>query len=169
MDTLLRDLRHAGRALLKTPGVTLTVVATLALGLGLVAAVFSILNLMVFQADAVRAPEQLYAVLRQPPAQGEPAPFTSAQHEALLRETDLFAEAIAIGPTIDRWIEGQRMEGPFVSGNFFRMLGVSAARGRIFTPGDDVAGNRVLVLSHLAWTRYFASDPGMIRPLTCSA
>ncbi|MCC6202986.1 MAG: ABC transporter permease [Gammaproteobacteria bacterium] len=162
MDTLLRDLRHACRALVKTPGVTLTVVTTLALGLGLVAAVFSILNLMVFQADAVRAPEELYAVLRQQPAQGEPEPFTHAQHEALLRETDLFADASAIGPTIDRWVEGQRMEGPFVSGNFFRMLGVSAARGRVFTPADDLAGNRVLVLSQLAWKRYFASDPGII-------
>ena len=55
------------------------------------------------------------------------------------------------------------MEGPLVTGNFFHVLGVSAARGRTLTPSDDEPGGRpVIVLSHRAWSRHFASDPGVL-------
>ena len=55
------------------------------------------------------------------------------------------------------------MEGPLVTGNFFHVLGVSAARGRTLTPSDDEPGGRpAIVLSHRAWSRHFASDPGVL-------
>ena len=55
------------------------------------------------------------------------------------------------------------MEGSLVTGNFFHVLGVSAARGRTLTPSDDEPGGPpVIVLSHRAWSRHFASDPGVL-------
>ena len=59
------------------------------------------------------------------------------------------------------------MEGALVTGNFFRVLGVSAARGRTLTPADDeIGGGPAIVLSHRAWSRHFASDPGVLgRPV----
>ena len=75
----------------------------------------------------------------------------------------MFSDAFALGPEVDRWIDGQRMEGALVTGNFFHVLGASAARGRTLTPSDDVPGERTaIVFSHRAWSRYFASDPGVL-------
>jgi hypothetical protein len=60
---------------------------------------------------------------------------------------------------MDRWPE----DGGLVTGNFFHVLGAGAARGRTLTPSDDEPGGfHVLVLSHRAWSRSFASDPGVV-------
>jgi hypothetical protein len=55
------------------------------------------------------------------------------------------------------------MEGSLVAGNFFHVLGVSAARGRALMPSDDEPGRHAIVLSHRAWARYFES--GRIDPV----
>ena len=163
LDGIVRDLRYAFRSFRRAPLVAVTIVTTVGLGLGLVAAVFTLLNAFVFRADEVRNPHELFAVKRQPSAAAEPRSFTRPQFEALVRETGVFSDAFAMGPEVDRWIDGQRMEGGLVTGNFFQVLGVSAARGRTITPSDDEPGGReVIVLSHRAWARYFASDPGVV-------
>jgi predicted permease len=163
LDSAVRDVLYAFRSFRRAPLAALTIVTTVALGLGLVAAVFTILNAVIFRADEVRDPHELFAVTRQRSANAEPAGFTRRQYEALVGETGVFAGAFAMGPEIDRWIDGQRMEGGLVTGNFFQVLGVSAARGRTLTPADDEpGGGHAIVLSHRAWSRYFASDPGVL-------
>jgi predicted permease len=143
--------------------VALTTVTTVALGLGLVAVVFTFLNAVIFRVDEVRNPHELFAVERQRSANAEPERFTRPQYDALVRETGVFSEAFAVGPDIDRSIDGRKMQGSLVTGNFFRVLGVSAARGRTLTPSDDELGGRqVIVLSHRGWSRHFASDPGVL-------
>ena len=84
--------------------------------------------------DEVRNPHELFAVERQRSANAEPERFTRPQYDALVRETGVFSDAFAMGPDIDRRIDGRRMEGSLVTGNFFHVLGVSAARGRTLTP-----------------------------------
>jgi predicted permease len=163
VDGVLRDVRYTFRSFRRAPLVALTIVTTVGLGLGLVTAVFTILNSYIFRADEVRKPFELFAVERQRSANAEPEGFTRATYEALVRETDVFSDAFAQTSDIDSWIEGRRMEGPLVTGNFFQVLGVSAARGRTLTPADDEPGGRpVIVLSHRAWSRHFASDPGVL-------
>ncbi len=162
-DAVLRDVAYACRSLRNAPLVAVTIVTTIGLGLGLVAVVFTIFNAAIFRADDVRNPHELFAVTRPTSADPRPRRFTRAEYEALLRETDVFVDAFALGPEVDRIIDGQRMEGQLVSGNFFQVLGASAARGRTLTPADDEAGNdHVIVLSDRAWARYFASDPGVL-------
>src|SRR5690606_38186538 len=146
----------------RAPLVAVTIVATVGLGLGLVAAVFTILNAVVFQPDDVQRPHEPVEIVRQPSAGAEPRPFTRADYEALLRETDAFSDAFALGGETDAFIEGQRMQGSFVTGNFFQALGVSAARGRTLTPADEAGRERAIVLSHHAWSRYIGSDPGVL-------
>jgi len=163
LDNVMRDVRFTLRSFRRTPLVALTIVTTVGLGLGLVAAVFTILNAVIFRVDEVRNPHELFAVERQRSANAEPEGFTQPQYEALVRETDVFSNAFAQTPDLDSWIDGRRMEGPLVTGNFFHVLGASAARGRTLTPSDDEPGGRpVIVLSHRAWSRHFASDPGML-------
>ena len=163
LDSVVRDVRYACRSFRRTPLVALTIVTTVGLGLGLVAVVFTFLNEFIFRVDEVRNPHELFAIERQRSANAKPESFTRPQYEALVRETGVFSDAFARTPDIDSWIEGRRMEGPLVTGNFFHVLGVSAARGRTLTPADDEPGGRpAIVLSHRAWSRHFASDPGVL-------
>ncbi|HVJ29268.1 MAG TPA: ABC transporter permease [Gammaproteobacteria bacterium] len=162
VDNVLRDLRYASRSFSRTPLVALTIVTTVGLGLGLVAVAFTILNAYLFLADDVRNPYELFAVQHQASANAAPQGFTHLEYEALVRETAIFSEAFASTPA-DAYIDGSRQEGVLVTGNFFGVLGVSAARGRALTPEDDAPGApAVLVISHRAWSQVFASDPGIV-------
>jgi predicted permease len=163
LDNVLRDVRYAWRLLRRTPVAALTIVMTVGLGLGLVAVVFTILNAFVFRADEVRNPDELFAVGRQRSANAEPETFTQPQYEAFVRETGVFSDAFATTPQVQAWIEGLRQEGYLVTGNYFHVLGVGAARGRTLTPLDDEPGRPpVLVLSHRAWSQHYASDPSVL-------
>ena len=167
LESLVRDIRFTLRSFRRTPLVALTIVTTVALGLGLVAVVFTILNAFVFRADEVRNPHELFAVERQRSANAPPENFTRAQYETLVRETDVFSDAFASTGADEAWIEGHRREGPLVTGNYFHVLGVSAMRGRTLSPSDDQPGALpVIVLSHRAWSLHFAGDPAVLnRPV----
>jgi predicted permease len=163
LDGVVRDVRYACRSFRRAPVVSVTIVTTVGLGLGLVAVVFTILNAFIFRVDEVRNPHELFAVERQRPANVEPERFTRAQHDALVRETGVFSDTFARTPDIDAWVEGRRMEGPLVTANFFRLLGASAVLGRALTPSDDQPGaTPAIVLSHRAWSRHFAGDPAVL-------
>jgi predicted permease len=74
----------------------------------------------------------------------------------------VFSGAFATGPDVDTRIDGRRMEGSLVTGNFFQVLGVSAARGRTLTPSDDELRHQAIVLSHRGWMQHFAGDAGVL-------
>jgi predicted permease len=162
-DDLIRDVRSALRAFERAPLVALTIVATVALGLGLVAAVFTLLNALVFRVDAVPDVHEMYAVER-PQDVGEPAALTRDRFDALGRETSFFSGLYAQVADVDSLVDGQLMYGTFVTGNVFQVLRVSAAMGRTLTPADDEpsAGQPVMVLSHRGWDRLFARDPAVL-------
>jgi putative ABC transport system permease protein len=134
-----------------------------ALGLGLVAAVFTVLNALVFRVDAVPDVHEIFAVER-PQAAGEPARFTRDKFDALRRETNFFSGVYAQVDEVDSRWEGRLTDGTFVTGNFFQVLRVSAAMGRVLTPADDApfAEQPVMVLSHRGWDRLFARDPTVV-------
>ncbi len=162
-DGVVRDVRYAFRSFRRAPLAALTIVATVGLGLGLVAVVFTILNAYLFRVDEVRNPHELFAVERQQSANAEPETFTRPEYDTLVRETDVFSEAFATTSDVPAWIEGIRREGRLVTGNFFRLLGAGAARGRTLTPSDDEPGRPpVIVLSHRSWSQHYASDSGVL-------
>ncbi len=163
LDGLMRDARYACRTLARAPLTALTIVVTVGLGLGLVAAVYTILNAIVFRVDEVRSPHELFGVERQQSAIAQPEMFTREEYDALLRETGVFADAFASTADVVAWIEGVRREGRIVTGNFFSVLGVSATLGRGFNPSDDEPGRPpVIVLSHRAWLQHYDRDSGVI-------
>ena len=169
LDGLMRDARYACRTLARAPLAALTIVVTVGLGLGLVAAVYTILNAIVFRVDEVRSPHELFGVERQQSAIAQPEMFTREEYDALLRETDVFADAFASTADVVAWIEGVRREGRIVTGNFFSVLGASAALGRGFNPSDDEPGRPpVIVLSHRAWLQHYDRDQGVIGSSTGS-
>ena len=163
IDSALRDLHYAIRTSLRTPAVTITIVATIALGLGLSTAVFTIFNALVFRPDAIRDPDSLYSFTWS--TRGQPRHrFTLREYDAFRRENAAFADVAARNFDLTTRIEGHAAEGQLVSGNYFQVLGVSAMSGRTLQPDDAVAtgGEAVVVLSYRAWQRIFASDPSIV-------
>ena len=165
VDDLTRDIRYAFRTFRRAPLTALTIVATVALGLGLITVVFTIYNISFLRVDAVRNPGELFAVER-PTAPGADAwlPFTRAEYDAIRRETAVFTDAFAMLRAVRTRIEGRPVTAALVTGNFFPVLGVRAALGRALTPDDDQrsVGRPVIVLSHRGWNKLFASDPMVI-------
>jgi predicted permease len=142
----------------------LTIVSTVALGLGLVTVAFTMLNALLFRVDAVPDVHEMFGVVRPETPDGGKQRFTREQFDALRRETDVFTDAYAEVSQVDSRVDGRLMFGTFVTGNFFQVVRASAAMGRVLTPADDEpsGGHAVMVLSHRGWDRLFARDPAVL-------
>jgi predicted permease len=165
VDASMRDVSYALRTFRRAPGIALTIVATVALGLGLVAVVFTIFSAFVFRTDAVQDPDSLFAIERpQSPGSSGRARFTRPEYERLREETGVFSDVCGQLMDITSRIDGRMMEGQLVTGNFFQVLGVSATRGRTLMPEDEApsGGRPVMVISHTGWSRLFARDPNIV-------
>ena len=158
----MRDVASALRALRKAPLASLTIVLTIALGLGMVAAVFTLLTGFGFRVDEVPNVHEFYGAERPRTADGDLVRLTLPVYEALRRETNVFTDVFAMVPETDSRVGGRTMGGNLVTGNFFQVLGVGAARGRVLTPEDDEKRNPVVVLSDRGWTSHFDRDPNII-------
>lgn len=164
IDDTIRDILYALRTFRRAPVVACTIVSTVALGLGLVAVAFTMLNAMLFRTDAVPDVHEMFAVGRPPTGDGDRQRFTRAQFEALRRETAVFADVYAQVSDVSSRLDGRLIFGTFVTGNFFQVVRVGATIGRALTPADDdpLAEQPVVVLSHRGWERLFARDPAIL-------
>jgi predicted permease len=165
LDALARDILYAFRTFRRAPLTALTIVATVALGLGLITVVFTIYNIAFLRVDAVRSPHELFAVERPAvPGTDERLPFTPSDYEAIRRETSVFTDTFAMMRAVRTRSEGRPLTGALVTGNFFQVLGARPALGRLLTPDDDerAAGRPVIVLSHRGWNKLFADDPMVV-------
>jgi predicted permease len=164
IDNTVRDIFFALRTFKRAPLAAFTIVATVALGLGLVAVAFTFLNLLLFRVDQVPDVHEMFALERPQTSTGEREPFTRAHFDALRRETTVFTGAFAKVSDVENLVEGRYMFGTFITGNAFQVLGVRAAMGRVLTPADDEppTGRPVMVLSYRGWDRLFARDPAIL-------
>jgi len=171
LETLVQDARYALRTLRANPGFAATAVLSLALGIGANTAIFSILNAVMLRSLPVEDPQRLVQ-LGSPNSSGT-SPlsinFTNPIWEEVRDRQQAFSGTLAYFP--DRFDltaggESHFVEGLWVSGDYFRVLGVPAMRGRVFTPDDDLHGGGragpVAVISHTFWKRHFASDPDIV-------
>jgi predicted permease len=165
METLVQTFRFALRSLIKRPAFALTVVATLALGIGANTAIFSILHALVLRTLPVAEPERLVVLSRNQLSMPYPL-FRHFQDHATTLEG-----LLAFRTTAWRLTAGgatERISGALVSGSYFQVLGVRAALGTTIGPQDDVtpgaggARGPVAVLSHGFWQRRFAGQAGVI-------
>ena len=165
VDALARDIRYAFRTFRRAPVAAVTILLTVALGLGLVTVVFELYSTLFLRVDAVQSPGELFAVERVTgPGADTQMPLKRSEYDAIRGETAVFSDAAAVLRPVQARVDGRRVMSALVSGNFFTMLGVQAALGRPLTPLDDerFAARPVIVLSHQAWIRLFGSDPNAI-------
>ena len=166
LDGVQQDVRDAVRGLRKSAGFSAVVIGTLALGIGANTSLFSIFNSLIMRPLPVRDPGSL-------------ALLTSGSwsypvwKEIKARESDLFDGAFAWSRESFDLAQGGRavpVDGAYVSGRFFDVLGVPAFRGRMLTPADDSAAppnGPVAVISHRFWRQHFGDADDVIgRQLT---
>ncbi|HEV7589833.1 MAG TPA: ABC transporter permease, partial [Longimicrobium sp.] len=177
MDTLLQDLRYALRTLRRSPGFALVAVLTLALGIGLNTAIFSVVNGVLLRPLPFRDPDRLVRLHHLHPEKApQGGPFSPQDFDDLQAGARGFQSLAAYlhvpGETVINLTgaggEPRNLQAAYVSKEFFSTLGVTAARGRTLRPDENVPGaDRVAVLSDAFWRSRFSSDPSIVgRTLT---
>jgi len=176
LDRLLRDLRIGLHSLLGSPGFTITVILTLALGVGANTAVFSVMNAVMLRslpvADANRV---VYLRMSHPPhgtgTIDSTETFSYATYDALRRQAGALSAVIAYVPLSGNKVgvrygaEPEEAEGDMVSGTFFSGLRVKLLRGHGFTEQDEKDHAPIAVISYDYWTRRFARKPDGYDPV----
>lgn len=175
----MAKLRLAVRTLARTPFVTLVAVASLALGIGANAAIFSLFDQTLLRKLPVHAPDELVNFANPGPKPGSQTCNQQGSCDEVFsyrmyRDLEASAEARqvfagiaahrAFGANIafgNRTISG---EGMLVSGNYFALLGLQPSLGRLLTPEDDrvIGGHPVVVLSDDYWRTWLGADPGVL-------
>jgi predicted permease len=165
MDQLWQDIRYGVRQLRKSPGFTVTVVLTLAIGIGANSAVFSMVNGILLEQLPFNDPQQL--VLMSELLPNAPAKFgvSPPDFEFIRQNAQAFSSMAAyrtVSYELSGVAESQRLTGARVSPGLFPLLGVSPVLGRALTEDDDRQQSRVVVISDGLWTRAFGRDPSII-------
>jgi putative ABC transport system permease protein len=164
---MLADFKHALIALRRSPGFTLSATLALGLAIGANATIFGLVDGLWFRPPGVRAPHELVRVFSTTPAASEGA-WSYPEYTALRDSVKGFDGVIARGR---RGVNVRAADGTpelvlvnVVTSNFFTVLGVSPAHGRLFAPGDEAALERVpgVVLGNAFWRRRFGGDPSIV-------
>jgi len=167
MNNILKDLRYAIRMLIKTPGVTLVAVITLALGIGANTAIFSSVSAFTSRPLPVPKPDQLIRPVEIAEDRGTADNFSYPDFVDYRNQSTVFSGLCAedmVQVAIDTQEQNDVIWGQIVSGNFFDMLQIKPVMGRAFAPDEDGApgAHPVVVLGHSLWQRRFASDPNIV-------
>ncbi len=160
IEGLFQDLRYGLRQLRKSPGVTATVVVSIALGIGANTTVFSIVNGTLLGTLPVREPSRLVSL-----SEGEST--SSPDYVAYRDQTNAFEGLSAHFPFIPASLGGaepERVWGQVVTANYFDVLGLPMAQGRGFVPEEsrEYGPKAVTVISDSLWKRRFDADPGIV-------
>jgi predicted permease len=181
MRVLLQDLGFAIRQLRKTPGFTITVLLTLALGIGANSAIFTLVNAILLHNLPVVDPNTLMRIGDKDDCcvnggwsdNGDYSLFSTDTYYMFKKSLPEFEELAAMESgyawrpiTVRRagpQTVAKSVMGTFVSGNYFRVFGLSPAAGRLFVDADDQKGAPITaVMSYEAWQQDYAGDPSVV-------
>lgn len=179
LETLLQDTRHAARRLRKAPAFTISVVLTLALGIGATTSIFTLVDAVLLKSLPVAKPEQLYRLGKQAECcylggYSQDAEFSLVSYDLYkyLRDHTPGFSQLAAFPASEPLFgvrrtgaaeEARTYPGEFVSGNYFTTFGVGAYAGRTLLPADDRPGAApVAVMSYRLWQEKYALDPAVV-------
>src|SRR5437764_8947322 len=160
------DIKYAWRMLVKSPAFTIIAILTLALGIGANSAIFSVIDAVLLHPLPCPEPHQLVAV------------WSRVAHDKLEKETESVPDYVDLrdqsqtlsglaaftraGAVLNGTEEARQLYGVAITSDIFSVLGVSPARGRVFTREDDNVDARVVVLTDYAWRTYFNGDPEIV-------
>ena len=169
IGNLTQDLRFTFRQLGRAPGFFATAVLTLALGIGVNTAIFSLVDALLIRPLPVANPQQI-AELAQAQNHGPQLPFYSwPEYRAIRAQTQSSFSGVAANATgLDGFatngLQPQRILTSYVSGNFFSVLGLKPAAGRLFLPseGEVLGSDPIVVLDYDFWIKQFNGDANVV-------
>jgi putative ABC transport system permease protein len=170
-ETFLQDLRIGSRVLLKEKSFCVLAVSVLAIGICAVATQYAVVNGVLLRGFNFRAPERLVDVQLVDPKNFSPSNFnsrlTTADFADLREQQKSFESMVGYlnGSTVNLTYNGQpkRLQGGYVTYDFFRMLGVSPVLGRDFLPEEDRPNvDKAVLLSDALWRSDFGANPAVI-------
>src|SRR6202171_1529065 len=181
LEVFMQDLRYGLRMLRKNPGCTAVAVLSLALGIGANTTIFTVVNAILLHALPVRDISRLVemdtvdtkTLVTQ--ARSEKLGMSFPNFQDYRRDNTVFTDLAAFMPTAVTWsggVEPRQLLSELVSANYFEVLGIPPAQGRLFMPDEDTKpnGNDVAVLSYALWANKLGSDPGIVgKPLIFDA
>jgi predicted permease len=175
MQRLIQDIRYALRQLRKSPGFTLTVIVTLALGLGANAAVFTLFDQVLLHMLPVERPKELVRFEWTGAFSGSMSSFggdsdnyfSYPMYKDLRDKNQVFVGMLAADKTsvgVSWHNQAENEDAEVVTGNYFQLLGLKPALGRLLTPQDDTAknANPVVVLGYDYWKTRFAASRDVV-------
>ena len=167
LETLLQDSRFALRMMRKHPGFSLTVIITLAIGIGANATIFSVVNAVLMEPLPYKEPDRLIRIWESNQGQGRTEVSVSVPNfQDWQKQQSVFEQLAASEVTTFNLTgsgEPQRIAAARISANLVPTLGVSPQLGRSFLPEEEKSGNNhVALLSHKLWQRQFGSDPSLV-------
>lgn len=169
LETLRQDVRFALRMLRRSPGFAAVAVLSLALGIGANTGVFSLINTLMLRLLPVRDPESLVELLHQYPGEPRMNGYSWQSYEHFRDHNHVFSGLIGSSPSRfdlrGEGLGGQTVDGEYVVGDFFSVLGVKPAIGRLIGPEDDRMGgahSAVAVVSWSFWKSRFNLDPRIL-------
>ncbi len=175
MSALLQDLRYALRQLRKSPGFTIVAMCILALGIGANTAIYSLLDQVLLRSLPVKDPGGLVQLKSVGSDSGHVSSwggddhlyFSYPMYRDLRDKSSVFDGMLARTPAqvgVQYHNDSKLGMAELVSGNYFQVLGLSPAMGRLIMPSDDEVQERdpVAVLSYEYWVRRFGSDRGVL-------
>ncbi len=166
MTSLIQDVRYALRMLLKHPGFTIIAALTLALGIGVNTAMFSVLNTFLFRSLPYPQSSQLVRVFRTSP-HSQSWPHSPGNFFNQRERNTVFEKMAAYNYVSRSLVEqdqtAERLSGLAGTADFLPLFGVAPALGRLFNPEEFEPGaNNVIVLSDRFWQKRFGGDPGVV-------
>ena len=161
-----QDLRHSIRSLRKTPSFTLAAILTLALGLGVNIAVFSLLNAALLESLPVRNADRLVRVYSISPQGGDHFDYSYPLYVDLrdgVKSLDALAAQTAMAVGVSANDRNDRVLAEFVSSNYFSLLGVDLMAGPGLSGADELRGGpATVVISQRLWQTLYDNDPAVV-------
>jgi predicted permease len=166
VSTLIADVRYSIRSLLKSPGLTLAAVLSLGLGIGANTTIFTWVQAVLLRPIPVAADPDAIRVAAMENREGQSRSWSYPNFKDFRDRVTLMSVVAQDDQTFNIAVDegAERAWGGLVSGNYFDMMGVKAAAGRLFTAQDDVTpgGHPVVVISYAYWQHRFAGDPSVV-------
>src|SRR2546428_403795 len=172
VEQLLQDVLYALRMMRRSPVFTAVAVLSLALGIGANTAIFSLIKTVMLSMLPVREPRQLVELLTKFPGQDRWNTFSWQAYGHMRDHNHVFSDLIAVSNrnyssffhVRGEGLEPERVDGAYVAGNFFPVLGAKSAIGRLIDPEDDHMNDAaaVAVVSWSYWKSRFNLDPAIL-------
>lgn len=166
LEQAVQDVRHAWRSLAKSPGFVAVALLSLAFGIGVNTAIFTLVNGILLKSLPVPDAHRLVQV-KAHFKEFDSSAFSFPAYRELARRSDIFSDVVGVSGglrVLETGGERRKVEFQMVTGSFFRFLGGRPALGRLIDEEDDrVEGaHPVCVLGYQAWQAYFGGDPGVV-------